>query len=85
MRDHRTWIAIGVACLALPCIGDAPAADAIRKPVEVPRATRDARALAATIDRLRAEKWAEAKVIPAGPADDGEYLRRVSLDLVGKI
>ena len=85
MRDHRTWIAIGVACLALPRPGDAPAADAARKPVEVPRATRDARALAATIDRLLAEKWAEARVIPAGPADDGEYLRRVSLDLVGKI
>ena len=85
MRDHRTWIAIGVACLALWAFGDAPAADTARKPPEISKATREARALAATIDRLLAEKWAEAKVIPAGPADDGEYLRRVSLDLVGKI
>ena len=37
------------------------------------------------IDRLLAAKWAEAKVRPARPADDAEFLRRVYLDLVGKI
>src|SRR4051812_39145421 len=48
-------------------------------------ATPDARALAGTIARLLAEGWEKARIVPAGPADDAEYLRRVSLDLVGKI
>src|SRR5258707_12833262 len=45
----------------------------------------DARALAATIDRLIAAHWDEAGVKPASPADDAEFLRRASLDLSGKI
>ena len=48
-------------------------------------AASDAKALAGQIDRLLAAKWAEAKVQPARAADDAEYLRRVYLDLVGKI
>ena len=85
MRDHRTWTRIGVACLALAAGLDARAADAARKPPEASKASRDARALASKIDRLLSEKWAEAKVVPVGPADDAEYLRRLCLDLVGKI
>jgi len=50
-----------------------------------PRAPQDARSLAATIDSMLAARWAAAKVAPVGPSDDAEYLRRVSLDLVGKI
>ena len=46
---------------------------------------KDARALAARIDAVLAARWAEAKVRPAAVADDGEFLRRVSLDLIGKI
>jgi hypothetical protein len=46
---------------------------------------RDAKSLAQSIDALLAARWAEAKVQPARPADDDEYLRRVYLDLVGKI
>jgi Protein of unknown function (DUF1549)/Protein of unknown function (DUF1553) len=45
----------------------------------------EARALARQIDRLLAAKWDEAKVRPARPADDAESLRRVYLDLVGRI
>jgi hypothetical protein len=41
--------------------------------------------LAEQIDRLLGERWTEAKIQPAPPADDAEYLRRVHLDLVGKI
>ena len=62
-----------------------PAAEAARKGPEAAQSARDARALAAKIDRLLAAKWAEARVAPVGPADDAEYLRRVCLDLVGKI
>ena len=34
---------------------------------------------------MLAARWAAAKVRPAAVADDGEFLRRVSLDLIGKI
>lgn len=46
---------------------------------------RDARVLTDRIDAVLAGRWAEAKVRPAAVADDGEFLRRVSLDLIGKI
>lgn len=45
----------------------------------------DVRALAQTIDRHVEQKWAEEKVEPAPRAGDAEFLRRVYLDLVGKI
>ena len=45
----------------------------------------DAPALTARVDAVLAARWAEAKVSPAAVADDGEFLRRVSLDLIGKI
>jgi Protein of unknown function (DUF1549)/Protein of unknown function (DUF1553) len=85
MRDHRIWTWIGAACLALLVGPGSPAADNAPKPPEVSKATRDARALALKIDGMLASKWVEAKVEPVGPADDAEYLRRVCLDLVGKI
>ena len=85
MRDHRTWTLIGVALVVFGAGPVARASDIARKPPEVSKASRDARAVAAKVDRLLAEKWAEAKVVPVGQADDAEYLRRLSLDLVGKI
>jgi hypothetical protein len=45
----------------------------------------DTQTLTATIDRLIAAQWHENRVVPAATADDGEFLRRVSLDLTGKI
>jgi hypothetical protein len=45
----------------------------------------DARALAARIDERLAAGWARAQVAPAPPADDAEFLRRVALDLTGRI
>jgi hypothetical protein len=90
-HNHRFWI--GTVCLVLGGLcsiavaaGETPAdvkpagPDGLRA-----AAVGDARALAAQIDRLLAAGWAEAKVRPAPPADDAEYLRRVYLDLVGKI
>jgi hypothetical protein len=48
-------------------------------------AARDVTALAARIDELVAAGWAAAGARPAPPADDAEFLRRVSLDLAGRI
>jgi hypothetical protein len=46
---------------------------------------RDAQALAAKIDQHIGKRWAEANVQPAARADDAEFLRRVYLDLAGRI
>src|SRR4051794_22698134 len=46
---------------------------------------REVKPLAASIDARLAARWPEAKTPPAAVADDGEFLRRASLDLVGKI
>jgi hypothetical protein len=48
-------------------------------------ARREAQVLTERIDRFLSASWAEAKIQPAPAADDAEYLRRVDLDLVGKI
>ena len=69
-------VGIVLLCLApfahLPAWAQAPGKD-------------DYLALAAKIDRHIGEAWAKAKVAPAAPADDAEFLRRVSLDLGGQI
>src|SRR5688572_21314235 len=39
----------------------------------------------ATLDALLIESWRAAGVTPAPIADDGEFLRRVTLDLVGRV
>jgi Protein of unknown function (DUF1549)/Protein of unknown function (DUF1553) len=39
----------------------------------------------AGLDPMLEALWREAKVRPAAPADDGAFLRRVSLDLIGRI
>jgi hypothetical protein len=46
---------------------------------------KDGQALAETIDQLLAARWAAAKALPAAPADDAEFLRRLYLDLTGKV
>ena len=46
---------------------------------------RDADALAAWIDEQFAADWRTNHVTPAAAADDAEFLRRVYLDLIGRI
>src|SRR5262245_15142500 len=41
--------------------------------------------LAARIDELLAARWAKAGVRPVGRSDDAEFLRRLHLDLTGKV
>jgi hypothetical protein len=45
----------------------------------------DAQALAAKIDQFVAARWKQALVKPAAAADDAVFLRRVYLDLTGRI
>jgi hypothetical protein len=69
--------------LTVPPAGAAPES-APAKP-DPAAAARDVRELTAKIDRLLADRWAAAKVEPAPLADDATFLRRVYLDLVGRI
>jgi hypothetical protein len=89
MRQRQQPHDLGVVALVLGCLLAAPARGAERSTptgeTRPSQATPEARALAATIDRLLAAKWAETKVTPAPPADDAEFLRRVALDLTGRI
>jgi hypothetical protein len=59
------------------------------KPTEArpePRFTdADVAALAAKIDEHVAKRWRDVGVQPAAAADDGEFVRRVYLDLIGRI
>src|SRR5262249_9136418 len=49
------------------------------------RAAEDAQVLAEKIDQHIAKHWTEAQAEPAPLADDAEFLRRVYLDLAGRI
>src|SRR5947208_11116470 len=54
-------------------------------PAAAADSARDAKALADKIDKIIAERWAKEKVTPAPAADDAEFLRRVTLDIAGRI
>jgi hypothetical protein len=63
-----------------------PADPPEKKPaVKVLKPASDVEVLAAKIDELVAQRWKANKVKPALLADDAEFLRRVSLDLTGRI
>jgi hypothetical protein len=90
-REHRRWFVTSSLTLGL-CLTAATsqltAADIKPSP---PRARTDshgaesARSLTAAIDQALERVWAKANVRPAPAADDAELLRRIYLDLVGKI
>jgi hypothetical protein len=81
MRPVRAWFAVCLAAAApVAAAGDVRGG----RPDPVTSAG-DARALAARIDAALAAQWAKAGVRPVAVADDGEFLRRVCLDLIGKI
>jgi hypothetical protein len=77
MTVLRAWmVGLSLYVFSAPVLGAGPANKSDRK---------DAEALAATIDRYFEARWAAAKVQPAPLADDAEFLRRVYLDLAGRI
>jgi hypothetical protein len=82
MRLGRPWIAVVFVVAAARAGGAADVRGGRTDPVQT---VRDARALTARVDAVLAARWAKAKIRPAAVAEDGEFLRRVSLDLIGKI
>jgi hypothetical protein len=68
-----------LACLALLAATTAWGAD------PPSRSDKDVRALAGKIDKHLAAAWEKVGLKPAPPASDAEFLRRVTLDLAGRI
>src|SRR5437870_6600335 len=87
MANIRWWIAGGLAlCLAGPGQSLKAAGPAPGKTAAAAKSGQDdVQALAARIDQYLAARWAAAGVQPAPLADDAEYLRRVYLDIIGRI
>lgn len=50
-----------------------------------PQSWEGARALARMIDAELASRWSQQRIVPAAPATDTEFLRRVYLDVAGRI
>lgn len=84
MRRHRTGallVSIGVVALATATVLTAGAAPAKR----AGRRAHPPRDAVARVDAEMARRWKAAGVEPAAPASDAEFLRRVTLDLAGRI
>jgi Protein of unknown function (DUF1549)/Protein of unknown function (DUF1553) len=95
VRGRGHFVAVTFLCVcgwcALPLRGmaEAPtAAPAVQQPaaaaVAAPNHAR-AREMTAQIDQALAEAWLAAGIEPTVAADDAEFMRRVYLDLAGKI
>jgi len=78
-------LAAGLFAAILLHRSDAPAGEAPATETTAPAGQDDARLLARRIDELIAFRWKAAQAVPAPPADDAAFIRRVSLDIAGKI
>ena len=88
MQRRPTWIVIPLAGRCSPGSGPLSGTDRPSGPVSRRRCQRPGPTSAPwprSIDRRLAEGWEEAGVEPAAPAGDAEFLRRVSLDIAGRI
>src|SRR5260370_42190403 len=87
MKSPFLWLA-GLSVFTLAGQSQFVPADPIKcTPGKVANAAPvlDPQALAARIDQLLASRWSAQRIKPAAPAGDAEFLRRVYLDLAGRI
>lgn len=85
MVRYRLWLLVlGLACAAIPSQSNA-APNPLPNPAEPGVTALPPEVLAAWIDREIEAVWAARKVQPAPVTDDAEFLRRVTLDLIGRI
>jgi hypothetical protein len=78
------WLVVYLALISGSARAESPGPAATQTSVDSSHVL-DAQQLAARIDQLIAARWAAKSVQPAPLADDAEYLRRVYLDLAGRI
>src|SRR5687767_6768673 len=74
-------LSAGLVCLTLL---SSAVADGKQSAVPTKKAL-SAQELAARIDFHIQARWAALKVVPASQADDAEFIRRVCLDVIGRI
>jgi hypothetical protein len=85
-RRYRGLIVGATLLLLTPLLLRAAAAPPNKKaPPKAPPAKLDALELARKIDQLIEAKFAEGKVKAATPATDAEFIRRLAIDLAGRI
>lgn len=85
-RQHFAWSFLpflGLTLVATVSPADTPKRAA--KPEAAPASYREAESLIARIDEHIAAKWKARNVREAAPCDDAEFLRRVYLDITGRI
>src|SRR5436309_3418128 len=70
-------LASGIFCIALVALGEPAPAQADR--------LADVSQVSARIDELLEQHWQSAKVSPAESCDDATFIRRITLDLAGRI
>lgn len=85
MRWPAAWALIAVVLVRTVAIGADSDRGAAGPAGPASGATPSGVSLTGRIDARLRDAWTEAKVRPVARADDGEFLRRVSLDLVGRI
>ncbi len=76
---------LGAGILAVLMIRGAVAGESDRDRPDRLTSGREARGLAGKIDARLVARWAALGIEPVARSDDGEFLRRVALDLVGRI
>ena len=84
---RATWQLAVIACFAVDALADEtcqrPSAPSSRAPREREALTPEM--MAARIDAAFAADWQAAGIAPASPANDAEFMRRVYLDITGKV
>src|SRR5262249_13670377 len=87
MRARLSWLIIPVvlAGLTAPVQSQAPAVKPVAQASAASARDKAVREIADTIDRHLPAAWRTAGVTPAARSDDAEFLRRVYLDLAGRI
>jgi hypothetical protein len=86
MNYPRLGVLDCIFLVAVGLLAAAPPISASEKALIKPSpSVEEASALAMRIDQLLASKWQEAQVEPSDPADDAEFMRRIYLDVAGRI
>ncbi len=71
MSANRSAVTLAILVLVTPTLGAAERPDSLE--------------VARRIDDLMSATWKKNSVVPANPADDAEFFRRVTLDVAGRI
>ncbi|MFO0612448.1 MAG: DUF1549 domain-containing protein [Polyangiaceae bacterium] len=84
-RSAGLLLAATLAAAAAAAVNGCSSGGGGAAPPGTPSGVANRAAATTALDRAIEDAWAAANVTPAEPIDDATYLRRVSLDLVGRV